>query len=97
MSIERPKTREELKQAVLEQFLVKYEEKMISESGLYDEDDLSMIEKLAQGEKIRWDVQGADLLAKICQDFRLTSEEGIALRVQIFEDAKVPGWYTEEI
>ncbi len=97
MSIERPKTREELKQAVLEQFLVKYEENISSDSSLYDEEDLSVIEKLRQGEKIRWDVQGADLLAKICQDFRLTPEEGIALRVHIFENAKVPDWYNKEV
>ncbi len=97
MGFEKPKTREELKQAVLEQFLVKYEEKISSDSDLYADEDLSMIEKLRQGEKIRWDVQGADLLAKICQDFRLTPEEGIALRVQIFEDAKVPDWYNKDL
>ncbi len=95
-NFEKSSSREEIKQKVLAQFLIEYEAKMQAEPDLYDEEDLSAIEKLAQGEKIKWDVQGADLLAKICQDFRLGPEEGIALRVQIFEDAKVPDWYNKD-
>lgn len=86
---------EELKRKVLEQFLVEYEEKMLEET-LYAPEELDLIEKLRQGEKIRWDVQGGDLLAKISQNFRLTPEEGIALRIEIFENAPVPTWYEEE-
>lgn len=95
-SFETSPIRETIKQKVLDKFLAEYSEKMHSEPDLYDADDLARLEKLAQGEKIQWDVQGADLLAKICQDFRLSPEEGIALRVQVFADAKVPAWYENQ-
>ena len=94
-NFEKPLSREEIKQRVLEQFLIEYAAKMQVEPDLYADNADDIIDNLRQGEKIKWDVQGADLLAKISQDFRLSPEEGIALRVQVFEDAKVPTWYKE--
>lgn len=95
MNPEKIPNREDIKRKVLEVFLEKYEEKMLEET-LYAPDELDLIEKVRQGEKIRWDVQGGDLLAKISQDFRLTPEEGIALRLQVFENPTVPDWYEQE-
>jgi len=92
---ERGQSRENIKTQVIDRFLLEYEAKMHAEPDLYDANDLVMLDKLRQGEKIKWDVQGADLLAKISQDFRLSPEEGLSLRECVFENAILPGWYTE--
>ena len=73
------------KSKVVEQFIIELEDMITDPKYKHISFDTSVIEKLTQGQKIKWDKWTEQLLIKVGQDFRLTWQEIDELKKKIFE------------
>lgn len=75
----------DVKKEAVKQFIIEMEDMITDPKFGYLDFDTTVIDKLRQGQKIKFDKWFEQLLVKVAQDFRLTWQEIDLLKKEIFE------------